>query len=261
MVSSKKMVRGVALMGAAVLAVAGFSSSAQASLIFLSAPSYTLAQLAPVGGNMPAFVVNDPAVTDSALVFYNFQVLANTGDAPSPSDVIVTPETLVIGGQTTIGFNLSGGFLDLPTSFNASDFSLHYNVASLSGNPTITDAHILGDPAVFGSGSASVTETWTPDVTTQYNRIYDIEPGQNTLLADTVIFNQQYASLMVQKDILLQVPNAPATGNVATISSIDQTYSVSPNGGGGQTTTPEPATVGLLGLGAVGMIARRRRSA
>ncbi len=236
------------LVGSIAAVLGGFTSASHAALVFQTGPSFTLSQLAPSGGNIPAVQIGD-------LIFYNFNVISRSNDAPTASNVTITPESLTIGGQTTTGFKLSGAFTDLPSSPGGSDFLLDYTVATVDGSLNISDAHILGDPSVFGGGEATVTETWTPDVASAYIRTYDIEPGHLTSLSDAIIFNQPYALLNVQKDIQLTVPDNSV--GAATLSFVDQTYS-EVNGNG---RTPEPASLGLLGLGGMALIARRRRNA
>ncbi len=249
MKSDRKFALTAVVLGTVAASVFGGARSADAALIFQTGSSFSLSSLAPSGGNVPAIQVGD-------LIFYNFTAVSRSNDAPTANNVTITPETLVLGGQTTNGFKVSGAFSDLSSSTGGSDFLLTYNVASTDGSPIITDAHILGDPSVIGGGAATVTETWTPDVTDKISRIYDIEPGHLTSLSDTVVFGQPYASLSVQKDILLTVPDGSA--GTATISNIDQTYSDLNNGGG---RTPEPASLSLLGIGGMALIARRRRNA
>lgn len=218
----------------AAVAVAATVSTASATVF--TGPT-TLDQLALPGNSLQI----------GGLTFFNFSVTVHSGDMPAPAAVTVTPETLIIGSQSTVGFRLGGGFLDSAFSPGASDFGLSYEVSSLNGQSIISDAHLAGNPVVTVNGSATVTETWTPDIGNSFIQIFDLKPG-NTNLSANVIFGSNFNHLHVQKDILLSVPDGSL--GAATLSVVDQTFS---------TSVPEPASLGVLGLGALALIARRRR--
>ena len=174
--------------------------------------------------------------------FNDFTYLA-TGSMPDASGVNVVCTT----SNGNLGLRFQGGFNDQPGG-GPSDALITYTVSVVGSSNLITDAHITGNPAVLGGlGSISVTDTWLefPGPTIS---IFDFKPG-TTQASDSIIFSDPVPVLHAQKDIL-----ALAATGLPTLSFIDQTYS--------QTSVPEPGTLGLLGIGLLGLGGygwRRRR--
>lgn len=231
--------------GAALMAVGSMATQANAAIIYdINSGSIPLSNLLGTGNSI---IVGDK-------IFDNFSYSGRTGDMPLPSNVSITPEILTVDNQTTWGFKISGLFQDTNTP-GGSDVVLGYNVHVVDPSQfMITDAHLLGTPDVVGNGNVKVVETWTPTFGSAKIRVYDIEPGSLVQLQDAIIFDVPVASLTVTKDIQAFVVDGQP-GN-ASITSIDQLYSQTPTGGGG---IPEPASLGLLAIGSVGLLARRRR--
>jgi len=179
-------------------------------------------------------------------LFSAFGYLA-TGDMPTASNVNVVCTTDVHGN---LGIRIQGGFSDLPGG-GPSDALLTYTVSVIGSSNLITDAHITGNPAVIGgAGAISVTDSWSefPGPTIS---IFDYrpQPPGTTQATDSIIFSHPVPALHAQKDVF-----ALAAAGLATLSFIDQTYS--------QTPVPEPGTLGLLGIGLLGLGGyswRRRR--
>ena len=160
---------------------------------------------------------------------------SSTGNMPDASGVNV--DCITLAGN--LGLEFQGGFLDLPGG-NTSDALIKYTVTVTAPGIFIVDAHIQGNPHVDGgTGAMIVVDTFVPDAPNTMS-IFHIPPSfpQNT---DSTIFTTGYTTLHVQKDIL----GAAGTG-AASMSFVDQTYS--------QTSVPEPGTVGLLGIGILGLV-------
>jgi len=206
--------------------------------------SFKLDTLVPVGNTIPGIIVADK-------LFYNFGYSTGGLSMPTAGNVTVQP---FITPDPTWGLRFSGAFGDTGSP-GASDAIITYEVLVLDPTQIITDAHIMGNPLVIGSGQMTVTETWTPDVGASSIKIFDLEPGGHLDLVDAVNFPTPQSHLFVQKDIQAHV-NDGDSGSVAIMSFVDQTYSQS-NGGTGR--TPEPASLGILAIGGLALIARRRK--
>jgi hypothetical protein len=234
------------IMAAAVLAAA---ATAQAGVL---GPAQLLSTLLETQGSDPSILVGDK-------LFHHFEYNA-TGDMPAANLVNVIPITDVYGN---FGLRFQGAFQD-KAGGGASDALISYVVDVQDEVLRISDAHIMGDTAVYGVGNVSITESWVPEVGNATIGIWDIKPG-DTQLVDSIDFTpNSYGTLHVQKDILadagpaffqdgdFQIPNY----SVANVTFVDQTYSQTPGGG----ETPEPASLGLLAIGSVALFARRRRA-
>ena len=77
-------------------------------------------------------------------------------------------------------------------------------------------------------------------------------------LVDAVVFPKPQTHLFVQKDIQASVRDGD-NSSVAIMSFVDQTYSQGNTTGGAGNGTPEPASLGVLALGGLAILARRRK--
>jgi len=200
----------------------------------VAAAPVTLASLISGGGT----------VVSGDKTFSNF-MYSSTGSMPDATLVNVIP----ISQGGVFGIEFQGGFNAIP-SMSPSDALIKYTVTS-SGAP-ITGAIMQGNPNVKGSspnGSLTVTETFLPQQTSAKLKIFDVEPGSNIQLSDSVTFGTPVQALNIQKDIF----GTAGANNVADLSFVDQLFPQ-----GGHTTTPEPASLMLLGIGALGLLGYRR---
>jgi hypothetical protein len=231
-----------------VLAAGVFTSTASADPIVFT-PGSGAIPLSSLLGTGNSIQVGDK-------IFDNFTYTTSGADMPAAADVNITPEIITVNSTTMYGFNMSGGFQDTNSAGNSIG-NLGYSVhVTDPAQFLITSASLLGDPDVVGTGQVQVTESWTPEFGPAQIRVYDIEPGNSTKLEDTITFPSQTASVTVTKQIVADIGDG-TTGSAASITSIDQLYAQTPPGGGG---IPEPASLGILALGAVGLMVRRRRS-
>jgi len=235
----KLRLASLALAGAVVLG----AGTANAAVVYdISSGAIPLSNLVGTGSSL---LVGDK-------IFDNFTYSTTGADMPTAANVNVTGEIVTINNQTMWGFELSGGFQDTNTS-GSSDALLHYNVHVVDpALALITSAYIQGNPDVIGSGKMQVTETFLPSVGGTKIRVFNID-DTTVQMQDQIAFDVPVASLSVQKDILASIPTGVA-GNAASLSFVDQLYTQ-----GVGTGVPEPASIGVLALGALGLLARRRK--
>ena len=230
-------------------------SLAVAGLAFASAASAQAAVLA--GPTTLQDLVDGATITVGDKLFNHF-TYSKTGDMPNASDVNVV--SLLEPGLWGISFQ--GAFFD-QAGGGASDALIRYRVTVLDPDFVITDAHLRGDPAIlpptgapFGAtGYVSVVESFVPTVNDSLFAIYNLQPPSAVKLVDEILFEGKgYTSLDVQKNITAVVTSE---FGIAGLSFVDQLYSQGDAAGG---DIPEPASLGVLGLGAMALLARRRRA-
>jgi hypothetical protein len=220
-------------------------------LLGLAAPS---AQAAPGDVSLQSLIDSHGTITLGNLTFGNFGYTANTGDAPSATNISVNqipPNGTDVFGNFGLRFGL-GGFNNpagAPT-----DFLITYSVTAPSAS--LTDIHLASNLALTGAPApgdhplGQITETvMAPQIGTvgQINNHVD---AAGSTLNDQTTFNPAgpYTTLFVTKDVFLR----STPGSLVTVSFIDQSFSV-----------PEPGSFALLGMGCAGLlgIAWRRRRA
>lgn len=212
-----------------------------------SAHAVFLSSLVDANGNSTG-----ATVASGEFVFSNFTYLPPAGP-PAPGDVTITPYTDSSGFN---GIQIGGAFQQ--TGVGAADIRLGYTVTDTLG-ARITDVHLDGNPFVSpadANGNAIVTETVSaPGVgIVAAGQINANSPPGSQMTTLALNPPGPYATLTVTKDILLTVAartGTPAQGSdVASVSFVDQTFSV----------VPEPAGVVMMsvGVGICGLACRRR---
>lgn len=199
-------------------------------------------------GTVPLSDLLQPGVTFASgdKIFSDF-TYEKTGDNPGPENVLVKDIQDAMGHY---GIRIQGGFLDL-SGGDASDALITFTVSVPAGsNLVISDAHLSANPAVFdGTGLASVTETFLPDIKDDKLVVYDLGGGDDKL-HDSIVFAQTYKTLRVQKDIILYATDVPpGQAGKVTLSFVDQTFS----------QVPEPSSLALIAVGmlAIGYLRKR----
>ncbi len=227
------------------LAVAGLAFAGATSVQAAVIATPTLQQL-----------VDGGTITVGDKLFSNF-TYSKSGDMPIASDVNVA--SLQEPGLWGISFQ--GAFHDLAGG-GLSDATIGYRVTVLDPDFVITDAHLRSNTALLppsgepfaATGYISVTESFVPSSGESLFVIYDADVPTVKLVDEVLFAGKGYTTLDVTKTISAVVTSEIG---VANISFIDQLFSQGDSGGG---DIPEPASLGMLGLGALGLLMRRRRA-
>jgi PEP-CTERM motif len=168
----------------------------------------------------------------------NFTFVSYTSNVEPANMVNVTFPSALSPGVP--GFDLTGAFGALANVNNDSD--LVYTVSAPSGT-TISDAELTGNPQSSGTGIASVTETFHAGTSTAGTVLGQLAIASNTTQGPVTLNFSPQTAITVVKDMQSL---GGSTG--VSLSSVTQTYS----------TTPEPSSMALLGIGMSSFLALRR---
>lgn len=238
----------IALGFACTLAWIAAITPAHAALINLTpangaANSATSVPLSQLNGTADSIQVGDKIMSGF--------VYSAIGDMPDDDDINVLGYK---DPQGNWGLSFHGTFLDLPGG-SASDalirFIVNIDPTFLAQGYRISDAHLnLNGVGVGPSNSGFfVDESFAPDSNQTLHAFSSTFPGGTTQLSDTTTFSPPLTTLHVTKDILAIAGSE--SGQPARATMIDQSFS--------QTQiVPEPATILVSLIGALGLIGYRR---
>jgi len=176
------------------------------------------------------------------LTFSSFTYSTSPAGSPPPAaDVNV----LAFNGGTENGISFQGPFQAGPMA--TVDYQISY-VVSVPAGIHFFDAALSAtfNLPIGTTGTVSIGESFTDLATGSI--IGTLQVDGNHPSATTILSGPGVEGILVQKDILI---NGGSLG--AGVSFINQGYSLQ-----GQHTTPEPASMALLGIGMTGLLAFRR---
>ncbi len=191
------------------------------------------------GANLGQWLGGGFSCTIGDKTFSNFTYSASSGGQATPVAASAITITTINQGSNAIGFQFNAPWVVSNTQ--SLDSLIGFTVAVTGGGPAqIHDAAVVqGGTSFSGAGVASVSENLSNNV-----QLLTIDTAGQIVLADSVAFSP-IGSVNVTKDIAVR-----ANGGSASISLVSDTFS----------QVPEPATLGLLGSGLIGLgLLRHRR--
>jgi len=189
----------------------------------------------------------EQTITTGDKVFSNFTCNFTGTNSLGSCDTLNVVSATDQFGNFGISLQLNANATSDGSTTSLGDYRITYDVTSTAG-ATITDIHMTFNGSFVGAGSTEVTETVRNSQQTIVGQISVTNPPLNLESAADVT-GGPYSVLHVLKDIQFGV--ATGSAGQASISEIGQYVS----------QIPEPATMALFGLAAMGAAMRRRRAA
>jgi len=183
-------------------------------------------------------------VTSGDKVFSDFTCSFIGTNAVGTCDTVNVTAATDQFGNFGIDLQLNASATTTGSTTATGDYRITYNVSAPGA--MITDIHMTFNGSFTGAGQTEITET-VSNGGSIVGQINVTNPPLNLESAANVI-GGPYSTLSVLKDIQFGVPTGSAGS--ASISEIGQFIS----------QVPEPATMALFGLAAMGAAMRRRRA-
>jgi len=187
---------------------------------------------------------NDPPPPDFIAGFSNSRV-ATVGAALSGAQDTTVSTAWVLAGFGQSSFTMA-------SKIPAVDYSyVNLGGATATSSPK---AHLLLNSGLYGGTTATGSGPNTGDGFAMLPTDYVSFPSAVKFDTTQAGINNTKANVLVAGSV-----NGPGTSE-STIGAVIVTRTVNLIQGGGQVTTPEPASLGVLALGGLAMLARRRKA-
>jgi hypothetical protein len=220
---------------------------------------FTVACLIGISGTAHAYstttladaIAGTVTVQSGDKLFTNFNYTDLNGLLPDPSDIFIQYGNDVVDAKGNFGLRFTGSFV--LAGPNLSDLAtIGYQVNVVGSTNKITDADISVNAAVLPVASATAVDSLTEKITPTAGPAKTLVAN---VASEDAKVNLAIPVTQVTVTDTFQLSTGPS--DLFAVDSIAEVY-YSQTGG----SVPEPGMAAMLaGIGAVGMLARRRRKA
>lgn len=200
---------------------------------------------------MVALMVVAMAAVAQAELLATWNTADNSGTVTDGADAAVVSGLSLMGGASSTGTTSVWGMRSLTTGGG-----LEFTISSIAGGAWIENAVVAGTASGSSTGPREM-DWYVSDTITAASIV------RTTTAATT--FSSSLGTLVSGDVVSLRADTAAGTvrsGTVEAFTNTGGTFYITAAGMtlNGDVTIPEPATMGLLGLGALAMVLRRKMS-
>ena len=245
---AKTLIRGVGMKKLSAFVLAGMAG--------LAVQTATAAPIPNINSLQDLINAGHTGIIIGDKQFFDFSYIGSPTSGPNPAPT-ATQISVAQAPGSNIGLSFSYAWQSAE-GFNQ-DSVIRYSVHTLDSSTQMfidgVGLNFNGTAPVPGSlTNATVTETVSNLAGTVLGQttVFDDGPGGvKDTDNSTISVAPASRDLVITKDIQVHSTGTANGGGVSTISVVDNTFH--------QVPIPEPASLGLLGLGALGLIRRRTR--